>query len=118
MQQSILHANSVWSIAVLPNGDVVTACGDGGVRVWTNDKDRMAPADLKQLQIEQAMAAAAEASQKGASAVPMSDQPDISTMATTPGTKPGQVKMFRDGAKTNAYSWNGRGWDLIGEVMG
>jgi len=51
--QSIEHPGCVWDAKFLENGDVVTACSDGAVRVWTSHKDRIAePLELKAYAIE------------------------------------------------------------------
>lgn len=42
--QSIEHPGCVWDAKFLENGDIVTACSDGIVRVWTIDHDRIADA--------------------------------------------------------------------------
>lgn len=46
--QSIEHPGCVWDAKFLENGDIVTACSDGVVRVWTSHQDRIAdPLDLE-----------------------------------------------------------------------
>lgn len=40
--QSIEHPGCVWDAKFLRNGDIVTACSDGVVRVWTVHHDRIA----------------------------------------------------------------------------
>ncbi|OVA10830.1 WD40 repeat [Macleaya cordata] len=46
--QSIEHPGCVWDAKFLENGDIVTACSDGVVRVWTAHKDRIAdPVDIE-----------------------------------------------------------------------
>lgn len=40
--QSIEHPGCVWDAKFFENGDVVTACSDGVVRVWTQQDDRLA----------------------------------------------------------------------------
>merc|ERR1719171_1213418 len=118
MTQSILHANTVWGVVSLPTGDVVTACADGIVRVWTKDPDRMATDEERAAQRTGAQAAAAEAQQKSSGAVPLSGVADVSTMASTPGKKEGEIKMFKEGSNVNAYAWKNGTWDLIGQVTG
>lgn len=39
--QSIEHPGCVWDVKFLENGDVVTACSDGAVRIWTSHGDRI-----------------------------------------------------------------------------
>lgn len=40
--QSVEHPGCVWDAKFLENGDVVTACSDGVVRIWTVQLDRIA----------------------------------------------------------------------------
>lgn len=47
--QTIVHpALSVWSVSAMPNGDIVSGCSDGVVRIFSASSDRWASdADLK-----------------------------------------------------------------------
>ena len=49
MAQTITHpAISVWSVAAMPNGDIVTGASDGIIRVFSESAERWAnEADLK-----------------------------------------------------------------------
>lgn len=40
--QSIEHPGCVWDAKFMENGDIVTACSDGVVRIWTIDQDNVA----------------------------------------------------------------------------
>lgn len=41
--QVIIHpAISVWSVSTMPNGDIVSGCSDGIIRVFSNSEDRWA----------------------------------------------------------------------------
>ena len=40
--QSIEHPGCVWDAKFLENGDIVTACSDGVVRVWTISEENVA----------------------------------------------------------------------------
>ena len=44
--QVLDHPGCVWDIAYLSNGDLVTGCGDGVVRVWTKVEERVASDDV------------------------------------------------------------------------
>eukprot|EP00931_Biecheleriopsis_adriatica_P101800 TRINITY_DN7687_c0_g1_i1.p1 TRINITY_DN7687_c0_g1~~TRINITY_DN7687_c0_g1_i1.p1 ORF type:complete len:770 (+),score=209.30 TRINITY_DN7687_c0_g1_i1:54-2312(+) len=119
-KQSLVHAGTVWQGCSLPNGDVVSACGDMMVRVWSRDPERMAPEAERNTQKEIAEQAAVAAAQKGSSSVPMDTATDISQMPSTIGKKNGEIKCFKDGGTVFAFSWNAgaRQWDKIGEVVG
>jgi phospholipase A-2-activating protein len=118
--QSLLHAATVWQAAVLPNGDIASACEDSIVRIWTADPERMAPEAERQTQKEIAENAAVQARAKGSDSTPVPDALDISQMPTTVGKKNGEIKCFKEGGKVSAYSWNAgnQAWDCIGEVVG
>lgn len=49
LAQTIIHpAISVWAVASMPNGDIVSGCSDGIVRVFSESEERWASAeDLK-----------------------------------------------------------------------
>lgn len=49
LAQTIIHpAISVWAVSTAPNGDIVSGCSDGVVRVFSESEDRWASAeDLK-----------------------------------------------------------------------
>mmetsp|Transcript_26757 Transcript_26757/g.61649 ORF Transcript_26757/g.61649 Transcript_26757/m.61649 type:complete len:743 (+) Transcript_26757:84-2312(+) len=121
-KQSILHANSVWQVVALPNGDVVSCCADKVARIWTKDPARMATAAERDTQKEMANNAAMYAASKGSTSQPHDVQAtDISEMPTTVGKKNGEIKLFRESdGKICAYTWQmaSRSWKLEGEVVG
>ncbi|KAL5987129.1 hypothetical protein ACLOJK_041125 [Asimina triloba] len=39
--QTIEHPGCVWDTKFLENGDLVTACSDGVVRIWTSNRERV-----------------------------------------------------------------------------
>ena len=47
----VLHANTVWGLTALTNGDVATGCADGTVRVWTQSEDRLADLPVREAQV-------------------------------------------------------------------
>lgn len=56
LSQTITHPTiSVWTVEVLPNGDIVSGASDGMVRVWTRSEERKASAQQVQ-ELEQAVA--------------------------------------------------------------
>jgi len=118
--QTIAHAGSVWQALPLANGDVVTACNDKIVRIWTADPERFAPEEERKVNQELVQEAQLYAAQKGSSSTTMPDAADISTMPGTVGKKNGEIKCFKEGNIVWAFSWNAgaRIWDKIGEVTG
>lgn len=118
--QSILHSRSVFQTAPLSNGDIVSACEDKVLRIWTSTPSRYAPEDVRAAQAESAEAAKAEAQLKGAREIDLTNLPDLSkaTLCSIKGNKAGQVKLFRDGNKAIACQWTGIKWDILGEAVG
>jgi hypothetical protein len=50
--QTLTHpAISVWTVATMPNGDIVTGCSDGVVRVFSRNESRWANAEAIQVSL-------------------------------------------------------------------
>ncbi|KAL9333410.1 hypothetical protein Peur_073549 [Populus x canadensis] len=114
--QSIEHPGCVWDVKFLENGDIVTACSDGAVRIWTSYQERIAePADLDSYvsQLSQY-----KLSRKRVGGLKLEDLPGLEALQI-PGTTDGQTKVIREGDNGVAYAWNLREqkWDKIGEVV-
>ncbi|XP_057836619.2 uncharacterized protein LOC131046848 [Cryptomeria japonica] len=114
--QSIEHPGCVWDVKFLPCGDLVTACSDGVVRIWTVDQDRMA--GLPEVHAYEAQLSAYKCNTKLVGGVKVLDLPGMEALQQ-PGTKNGQTKIVREGDCGVAYSWNMSEykWDKIGEVV-
>ncbi|PKU69435.1 phospholipase A-2-activating protein [Dendrobium catenatum] len=114
--QSIEHPGCVWDAKFLENGDVVTACSDGVVRIWTLHGDRIAnPLELEAYALELSHY---KSSRKKVGGLKLSDLPGLEALKI-PGMTNGQTKVIRDGDNGVAYSWNAEEykWDKIGEVV-
>uniref|UniRef100_A0A0D6QXS4 Phospholipase A-2-activating protein n=1 Tax=Araucaria cunninghamii TaxID=56994 RepID=A0A0D6QXS4_ARACU len=114
--QSIEHPGCVWDVKFLPNGDLVTACSDGVIRMWTTDHERMAgPAEVEAFE---AQLSSYKCNTKMVGGVKVSDLPGLEALQQ-PGSKNGQTKIVREGDSGVAYSWNMAEykWDKIGEVV-
>ncbi|KAG6761490.1 hypothetical protein POTOM_034714 [Populus tomentosa] len=108
--QSIEHPGCVWDVKFLENGDIVTACSDGAVRIWTSYQERIAePADLDSYvsQLSQY-----KLSRKRVGGLKLEDLPGLEALQI-PGTTDGQTKVIREGDNGVAYAWNLREqkWD-------
>ncbi|KAA8545939.1 hypothetical protein F0562_020610 [Nyssa sinensis] len=114
--QSIEHPGCVWDAKFLENGDIVTACSDGVVRVWTVHPDRTA--DLLELESYASQLSQYKCSRKRVGGLKLEDLPGLEALQI-PGTSDGQTKVVREGDNGVAYSWNLREqkWDKIGEVV-
>ena len=115
LQQTIVHpAVSVWSVALLVGGDVVTGASDAVVRVFTASEDRRgSPEELKQF--EDSVASSAIPAQTHN--IP-NNLPGLEALSR-PGDKEGDVKMIRVSPEiVEAHQWSGGVWVKIGEVIG
>ncbi|KAG8701811.1 hypothetical protein FRC09_005119 [Ceratobasidium sp. 395] len=116
--QTITHpAISVWTVAAMPNGDIVTGCSDGVVRVFSRSENRWADeATLKEYE-SQVASQAIPAEQVGD--VKKSDLPGPEALER-PGNKDGQILMVKTvGGSVEAHEWSaGQGkWVKVGEVV-
>ncbi|CAJ1933456.1 unnamed protein product [Sphenostylis stenocarpa] len=107
--QSIEHPGCVWDAKFMENGDIVTACSDGVVRIWTVDQKNVAD----QLEID---LYTSQLSRVGG--LKLEELPGLEALKI-PGTTDGQTKVVREGDNGVAYGWNMREhkWDKIGEVV-
>ncbi|KAG9123458.1 hypothetical protein FRC07_014916, partial [Ceratobasidium sp. 392] len=116
--QTITHpAISVWAVSAMPNGDIVTGCSDGLVRVFSRSESRWADeATLKEYE-SQVASQAIPAEQVGD--VKKSDLPGPEALER-PGNKDGQILMVKTvGGSVEAHEWSaGQGkWVKVGEVV-
>ncbi|CAN1255594.1 Phospholipase A-2-activating protein [Linum perenne] len=114
--QSIEHPGCVWDAKFLENGDIVTACSDGIVRVWTTNQDRIA--DKENLEHYNSQITEYKLSRKRVGGLKLEELPGLDALQI-PGTSDGQTKVIREGDSGVAYAWNLREqqWDKIGEVV-
>ncbi|XP_047315801.1 phospholipase A-2-activating protein [Impatiens glandulifera] len=114
--QSIDHPGCVWDAKFLENGDIVTACSDGAVRIWTTHKDKIA--DPQELESFSAQLSHYKGSRKKVGGLKLEELPGLDAL-NVPGTSDGETKVIREGDNGMAYGWNMREqrWDKIGEVV-
>lgn len=118
--QTLEHPGCVWDVAFLPNGDLVTACSDAVVRVWSRNTDRRAPQEVAAA-LEAAMAAR-KAPAKGndaGGALPAGLTLEDPSVLQAPGARDGQTKIVSEGGGAVAYSWDAAKatWEKIGDVV-
>ncbi|GAB2267294.1 hypothetical protein Dimus_002279 [Dionaea muscipula] len=114
--QSIEHPGCVWDAKFLENGDLVTACSDGVIRIWTTHQDRIA--DPVELEAYLSILSEYKGSRKTVGGLKLEELPGLEALIV-PGKSDGQTKVVREGDNGVAYAWNGREhkWDKIGEVV-
>merc|ERR1719189_101361 len=118
VQTIYLPAISVWSVTVLPNGDIAAATNDGCVRIFTREEGRQASKEVQEV-FEAELSKVALAAQQELGGVKLTDLPGPEALYE-PGAKDGQQKMVREGDKVSVHSWSmadGK-WTKIGDVVG
>ncbi|SPO40677.1 related to DOA1 - involved in ubiquitin-dependent proteolysis [Pseudozyma flocculosa] len=116
-QTITIPAISVWSVAALPDGDVVCGSSDSFVRVFSRDARRQAEA--AELQAYEHTIASQALNKTQVGDVRKDDLPGPEALAQ-PGAKEGQTKMVRNGDVVEAHQWStaSGSWVKIGEVVG
>lgn len=117
VQTITLPAISVWSVAVLANGDVVCGASDATARVFTRDAARVADDESLKAYEHAISTQALNATQVGD--IKKEDLPGAEALAQ-PGSKEGQTKMVKNGDVVEAHQWSAASqqWVKIGEVVG
>ena len=117
--QVIEHPNTVWHVAVDPlNSDVVTACADGAIRVFTRDPKRFAnEEDLREF--EKSCQEAKAASNQGMTAAELEKLPSLAMTGQIKGKQDGEIRLFRNQGSAEAYLWKAAEgiWEKIGDVI-
>ncbi|THG16567.1 hypothetical protein TEA_028782 [Camellia sinensis var. sinensis] len=101
--QSIEHPGCVWDVKFLENGDIVTACSDGVVRIWTIHQDKIA--NSSELESFASQLSYYKCSRKRVGGLKLEELPGLEALQV-PGTRDGQTKVVREGDNGVAYSWN------------
>ncbi|XP_001606082.1 phospholipase A-2-activating protein isoform X4 [Nasonia vitripennis] len=117
-QTITLPTQTVWSVKLLPNGDIVCGASDGLVRIFTAHPERYADSEIIQRFEESVVNTELKAKQELGD-IKMSDLPDASVLQQ-PGKKDGETKLVKEDGSVKAYSWSQKDlkWNLIGDVMG
>ncbi|KAK2665260.1 hypothetical protein Ddye_003834 [Dipteronia dyeriana] len=114
--QTIEHPGCVWDAKFLESGDILTACSDGIIRIWTLQPDKVA--DPLELDAYASELSSYKNSRKRVGGLKLEDLPGLEALQI-PGSNDGQTKIVREGDNGVAYSWNMKEqkWDKIGEVV-
>lgn len=115
--QLIRHPSSVWTIRSLSDGDVVTCCQDGVLRIFTQSADRVAPEDVRQ-----AFDAAVQATltKRGPTNEEVAKLPKWELNALQQGKSEGQIQLFQKDGIAIAAQWSATSgtWIEVGQVVG
>lgn len=117
VQTLTLPAISVWSVSVLPNGDIVCGSSDAAARVFTRDSALVA--DEATLKAYEHATSTQVLNQTQVGDIKKDDLPGVEALSQ-PGSKEGQTKMVKNGDVVEAHQWSAstQQWVKIGEVVG
>ena len=122
LQQNLLHPNTVWDGCInYLNGDLLTACSDGFLRVFSSQKERwMSHEALEQYNNLCEMANAQGEGNSDKQQVDINTLPSITEMASMKNIKDGEIRLFNNFGKAEAYCYKAseNQWQLLGEVTG
>lgn len=116
--QVIMHPGTVWSVAVGPGDDIVSACSDGVARVFTCDEKAVADNDV--LSVFEKAVASRQVNTKVIGGVDISKLPNAGTVLAEPGSRDGENKIVRtsDGkAEVHMWSEAEARWTKVGDVV-
>ena len=120
-QQSLPHPNTVWDACINPvTGDLITGCADTILRVFSNKKERWMSSEALE-QYNNLCQMANMQSEEGGSdkqSVDLNTLPSITEMASMKNIKEGEIRLFNNFGKGEAYCYKEGKWQLLGEVMG
>lgn len=120
--QNLPHPNTIWDACINGlNGDLLTACADGFLRVFSSDQSRwMNSAALEQYNNLCEMANAQTEDSGDKQKVDIDKLPLITEMASMKNVKDGEIRLFNNFGKGEAYCYkeSEKQWQLLGEVMG
>jgi|AntRauTorckE5430_2_1112549.scaffolds.fasta_scaffold01742_4 phospholipase A-2-activating protein len=118
--QVIAHPNCVWKVLVVEaNGDLVTACHDGMIRVFTMDEARIA-SDAERVAFEDDVMKARSKKSAGPSKAEIAALPKWEMNSVHLGKSEGQVQVFNKNGTAIAAQWSAASatWIEVGEVTG
>jgi phospholipase A-2-activating protein len=113
------HAECIWNVVALPEGDLATCCQDGNLRIFTRATERMASTEDRN-QFAADVETALKKTQNGPSAEEVAKLHPWELNAQKRGTSEGQVHLFQKNGIAIAAQWSSASqtWIEVGEVTG
>ncbi len=117
--QIIPHPNCIWKVLALPNSDIVTACHDGVIRIFTKDTNRVAADDVIETFREEVIKSK-EKKFSGPSNDEIAKLPKWENSFDFSGKSEGTVQVFNKNGIAIAAQWSqaSKTWIEVGEVTG
>ncbi|KJP87928.1 hypothetical protein AK88_02362 [Plasmodium fragile] len=120
--QTIYLTDTLWSVKVVSNGDLACACNDSYIRVYTKKRNHKMKEDAMKEVLE--MCTKRSKKEKPNAENPNSiggeNNPEnimhVENIKSVVG-KEGEVKIFKNKEKYEAYKYENSEWVLIGEVV-
>ncbi|SCN61528.1 polyubiquitin binding protein, putative [Plasmodium chabaudi adami] len=109
--QTIHLKNTLWNIKLLHNDDIVSACNDNYIRIFTNKKEHKLNKEIAE-GIENEL-------NKNNDKDNLHSNKDINSVENMKNIigKIGEIKIFKNQNKYEAYKYETNGWVLIGDVV-
>ncbi len=116
--QTISHPNGIWALTLDDQQNIITACADGAVRIFT--KNPLLQASKQDM--EDFLKVCKEADlqeEQGMSQEELNKLPSVDKLQQFRGKKDGEIKVFRNGNNGEAYVWkqDKSEWEKIGDVV-
>lgn len=118
--QVIRHASCVWNVVSVPsNGDLITCCQDGALRIFTQSTERMTSPEERDA-FSKDVSDALQKHQKGPSQDEVANLPKWDMNALQQGKSEGQVQLFQKDGIAIAAQWSmaSQTWIEVGQVIG
>lgn len=124
----MFHPNTVWDANVTEDGDLLTACGDGVLRIFSNDPSKW----MEKKDIDQYNSNCLTAMNKGEDKndaqvqgnssntnnnLSVNQLPNINYIYKNKG-KEGELRAFNNNGKGEAWMFKEGNWEKIGDVIG
>jgi phospholipase A-2-activating protein len=106
IQTLVLPCQSLWSCICLQNTDIVIACNDGTIRLFTTDETRMASKpECDEYEQELSKFAIPTNTDENMAKINRNDLPGIEALSL-PGKTDGQLIMINNANEAEVFSWN------------
>ena len=122
MHQSLQHPACIWCVKQLNNGDFLTGCHDGILRVWSMEPSKNTSIEAKTMQdaFDNTVEISLLRQQKGPDAAEIASYPSWHDRGQHVAPSEGFVKLFNKDGKGIAAQWSmdTKAWIEVGEVTG
>lgn len=112
VRQGLVHPTSVWACTALNNGDLVTCCGDGVVRIWTRNPSRaIGSSDAEAYSAS--LVSEIPSGAAGLVAGETSIVPSVDQISAEVGAYDGETRPFREGTDVSIFRWDHNAYTWI-----